>query len=177
MRLTKYIGWGSVTIQNTVASISEPLTIKHATSDVPELRPREVLVEVEIAGICGTDLEIFDGSLNYIKSGRIAYPIVPGHEFYGEIVAVGSEVANFKVGDKVSSEIHIGCGACEACRRGRYNLCQCMQRLGIGDLPGAMARYVVAPERFLHKIPPELSAEQAVLLEPMSVGSLCAVSR
>ena len=73
------------------------------------------------------------------------------------------------VGDRVVSEVHIGCGACHDCRAGRYNLCPDMQRLGIGDLPGAFATYVQAPVRFVHKIPDTLPVEKAVLIEPTSV--------
>ena len=138
-------------MKNFAAVITQPKTIELKETQLPELRPGWVLVKTEAVGICGTDLELYDGSLGYVQSGRVKYPLVPGHEFCGQVIAVGDKAAGVCVGDRVVSEVHIGCGSCHYCRAGRYNLCPDMQRLGIGDLPGAIATYVQVPVRLCTK--------------------------
>ncbi|MDR3588674.1 MAG: alcohol dehydrogenase catalytic domain-containing protein [Negativicutes bacterium] len=156
-------------MKNLAAVVTKPKTIEIKETELPQLQPGWVQIKIEAVGICGTDLELYDGSLGYVRSGRVKYPLVPGHEFCGRVVAVGEKTAGVEVGDRVVAEVHIGCGACHYCRCGRYNLCPDMQRLGIGDLPGAIARFVQAPVRFVHKIPDNLALEKAVLIEPTSV--------
>jgi threonine 3-dehydrogenase len=130
--------------------------------DRPEPEPghAEVLIKVRTTGICGTDLHIqaWDGW----AQGALATPLVPGHEFYGEVVEVGADVRDVKPGDKVSGEGHIVCGTCRNCRAGRRQMCIRTVSVGV-QRDGAFAEYVVLPETnvWVHHDPgitPELGA-------------------
>lgn len=132
--------------------------------EVPEPTPSstDVLVEVEAASVCGTDLHIhlWDGW----ASGRIRPPVTLGHEFAGTVVEVGADVRNVSVGDFVTAESHITCGACSACRTGNGHMCGTTQILGV-DRDGAFARYVAVPEGVIWKtdrtkLPPEIATLQ-----------------
>ncbi len=132
--------------------------------EVAEPRPTatDVVVEVEAASVCGTDLHIhlWDGW----AAGRIRPPVTLGHEFAGTVVEVGADVRNVAVGDFVSAESHITCGACSACRTGNGHLCERTEILGV-DRDGAFARYVAVPESVIWKtnreqLPPEIATLQ-----------------
>src|SRR3954462_950384 len=88
-----------------------------------ERGPGELLIAPSAVGICGTDVEIFDGSLAYFRMGLARYPIVPGHEWTGVVVDTGAGVKGFAPGDRVVGEVAIGCGVCVRCRAGRSHLC------------------------------------------------------
>lgn len=109
---------------------------------VPTIGPRDVLVKVRATTICGTDLHIYRWD-SWAQS-RIRPPMVFGHEFCGDVVAVGDEVANVRVGDYVSGETHIICGHCYPCRTGQYHICRNVQIIGV-DRPGCFAEYVALP--------------------------------
>ncbi|MEV6671367.1 zinc-dependent alcohol dehydrogenase family protein [Streptomyces sp. NPDC051162] len=127
--------------------------------------PGEVVVAVAAVGICGTDVHIVDGEF-----APTPYPIVPGHEFTGEVVALGAGVSAVREGDKVAVDPSLFCGACHYCAIGRGNLCE---RWGaIGDtVDGAMAEYVKVPAANCHRLPENVSLAQGTLVEPLS----CAV--
>ena len=129
---------------------------------VPEPGDDEVLVAVEAASVCGTDLHIY--RWDAWSRQRIVPPVTLGHEFAGTVVEIGRGVRNAAVGDYVSAESHITCGACFHCRTGRAHMCEQTQILGV-DRDGAFAEYVAVPERVLWqndraKLPPELAALQ-----------------
>jgi 2-desacetyl-2-hydroxyethyl bacteriochlorophyllide A dehydrogenase len=136
---------------------------------VPSLNPGEVLVRVSYVGICGTDLEIFDGTLGYYRSGQAAYPIVPGHESSGTIVAVGPRVTNFKEGDRVVVECIQGCGECPACLRDDAIRCRERREVGVIGKDGAYASYLVTRARYVHRVPEGVTLDQAALAEPLAV--------
>lgn len=92
----------------------------------PDPRPGEVIIAVKASGICHTDIEILKG--NY---GGSAFPLVPGHEFAGEVVAIGADVTGINPGDRVVVDPNLGCGICHACRRGRINLCENLGAYGV----------------------------------------------
>lgn len=129
--------------------------------DVPEPQPgiNDVKIRVLCAGICGTDLHIFDWD-DWARS-TISIPLILGHEFAGEVVEVGSNVADLHPGDLVSGEGHVVCGRCRNCLAGRRHLCAHTQGVGI-NRPGAFAEYVVLPMlnvwKHTHPIPPEIAA-------------------
>jgi 2-desacetyl-2-hydroxyethyl bacteriochlorophyllide A dehydrogenase len=152
------------------AVISGPGRIELVDTPVPDLERDRILVKVKAVGICGTDLEIYSGTIPYLKTGQLSYPVVPGHEWAGEVVEVGSEVRGISVGDRVISETQIGCGKCEMCRKGRYNLCPELVRIGIGGIPGAFADYIAVPDKSIHKIPDGVGWEEAALTDPVSVA-------
>jgi len=122
----------------------------------------DVIVEVEAASVCGTDLHIhlWDGW----AAGRIRPPVTLGHEFAGTVVEVGADVRHVAAGDFVSAESHVTCGGCSACRTGNGHLCERTQILGV-DRDGAFARYVSVPEAVIWKtdrgkLPPEIATLQ-----------------
>lgn len=126
----------------------------------PEPAADEVLVKVAACGICGTDVHIFRGEY------KGTYPVIPGHEFAGEIVAAGDAVRRFKVGDRVAVEPNIACDNCESCLNNRQNFCQNWQAVGV-TRQGGMAKYVVVPEKVIFDIG-DLSYEAAAFVEPLS---------
>ncbi len=131
---------------------------------IPQIKPDEVLVEVEAAGICGTDLHIW--KWDAWSRQRIKPPLTLGHEFSGTIVEVGSQVEHGRVGDFVSAESHITCGMCYQCRTGQAHLCPRTRILGV-DIDGAFAEYVAIPEKVIwHNDREKISAEIAAIQEP-----------
>ncbi|HEY8774001.1 MAG TPA: L-threonine 3-dehydrogenase [Gaiellaceae bacterium] len=129
---------------------------------VPVPLPDEVLVEVETASVCGTDLHIY--GWDEWSQGRIVPPLTLGHEFAGTVVERGDLVRNVSVGDYVSAESHITCGMCFQCRTGHAHMCERTRILGV-DRDGAFARYVTIPEQVIwrndrSKLPPEIATIQ-----------------
>jgi threonine 3-dehydrogenase len=129
---------------------------------VPEPAPDEVLVEVETASICGTDLHIY--GWDDWSQARIHPPLTLGHEFAGTIVEAGSLVQGLGPGDYVSAESHITCGVCFQCRTGHAHMCPRTRILGV-DRDGAFARYVAVPASVIWrndrtKLPPEIATLQ-----------------
>ncbi len=129
----------------------------------------ELLIAPTAVGICGTDREIFEGSLVYFREGWAKYPIVPGHEWVGEVVGVGSGVEGFAAGDQVTGETPLGCGRCTRCRAGDYHLCALRTETGILNRDGAMASRMVFPARTAHHAN-GIPARAAALLEPATVA-------
>jgi len=132
---------------------------------VPEIGQDEILVKVRAAAMCGTDMEIYRGEF------KTVIPVIPGHEFSGEVEKVGKNVRSVVPGDRVVSETsNVICGKCYYCRTGRYNLCAERKGLGYGA-NGAFAEYVRIPEFVAHKIPPRITFDEAALCEPLSVAT------
>jgi threonine 3-dehydrogenase len=131
---------------------------------VPEYGPNDVLVKVKVASICGTDLHIYNWDRWAQK--RIHPPLIPGHEFCGEVAAYGKEVSSVKEGDFVSAEMHVACGKCLQCRTGEAHICQNVKIIGV-DSNGAFAEYVVIPESNIWKLDPAIPQEYASILDPL----------
>jgi L-iditol 2-dehydrogenase len=135
----------------------------------PQPAPHEVLIEVKACGICGSDVHGMDGS-----TGRRLPPIIMGHEAAGIIAAVGEQVHQFAVGDRVTFDSMISCRACWFCRRGQENLCDSRRVLGVSctefKQDGALAEYVVVPQHIVCPLPEGLSYERAAMAEPVSVA-------
>ena len=137
------------------------LTVKSVPKPVPG--PGEVLIAVRHAGVCGTDLHIADWDA--WAQGRIKPPLVVGHEFAGEIQAIGDGVTELKVGQLVTAEGHIVCGHCLQCRTGNSHICRNTRIIGV-DRDGAFAEYIVMPATnvlTLDGIPTEIGA----IMDPM----------
>ncbi len=126
----------------------------------PSVGADDVLIKVHAAGICGTDLHIFKGEY------EAEYPIIPGHEFSGEVVAVGANVINFKVGDRVTADPNIPCNRCSYCQRNEPNQCKNLRAIGV-TRSGAFAEYVVAPEGNVFAIG-DMTYGAAALIEPLA---------
>lgn len=132
-------------------------------------RPEEVLLRIDRVGVCGSDV-------HYYANGRIGdqvlqYPATLGHECSGTVVEVGSAVDRLKAGTRVAVDPAMVCGRCDQCSAGRPNTCRKLQFMGCPDeAPGAVAEYRVLPAENCFAIPDGVSLEQAVLVEPLSVG-------
>ena len=131
---------------------------------IPAFGRTDVLVKVKVASICGTDLHIYEW--DRWAQGRIHPPLIPGHEFCGEVVAFGDEVTSVKEGDFVSAEMHVACGKCFQCRTGEAHICQNVKIIGV-DADGAFAEYVVIPESNIWKLDPAIPQEYASILDPL----------
>lgn len=131
---------------------------------IPQIGPTDVLVKVKVASICGTDLHIYNW--DRWAQGRIHPPLIPGHEFCGEVVAYGNEVTSVKEGDFVSAEMHVACGKCLQCRTGEAHICQFVKIIGV-DADGAFAEYVRIPESNIWKLDPAIPQEYASILDPL----------
>jgi threonine 3-dehydrogenase len=131
---------------------------------IPSYGRTDVLVKVKVASICGTDLHIYEW--DRWAQGRIHPPLIPGHEFCGEVVAFGDEVTSVKEGDFVSAEMHVACGKCLQCRTGEAHICQHVKIIGV-DSDGAFAEYVVIPESNIWKLDPAIPQEYASILDPL----------
>ncbi len=141
--------------------------VYHNDLPVPEVGDDEVLIQVHCTAICGTDMHImeWDGwSKIHIKP-----PVTPGHETAGEIIAVGKNVTNRKVGDRVSCESHIACGECWFCKNGLSHICRNLALFGC-SVDGAFAEYAKIPARATYLLPDSISYEAACMFEPMGAG-------
>src|SRR3979490_1753650 len=116
---------------------------------VPSFGRTDVLVKVKVASICGTDLHIFNW--DRWAQNRIHPPLIPGHEFCGEVLAFGDEVTSVKAGDFVSAEMHVACGKCLQCRTGEAHIWQNVKIIGV-DSDGAFAEYGVIAESNIWKL-------------------------
>ncbi len=131
---------------------------------VPRPGPRDAVVRVQAASICGTDAHIY--YWNVWAAGRIKdLPLTFGHEVAGDVVSVGSEVHHLSPGTFVSVEGHLFCGYCAMCRTGRAHICERMQILGV-DVDGAFAEYVRFPARNAWEVDPRISADVASIHDP-----------
>lgn len=140
----------------------------------PEIKKGYVKIKVDYAGICGTDRHEYVGP-NFIPvekphrlTGRVA-PLTIGHEFSGTIVEVAEDVKGYSVGDRVTANGSLTCKECEPCKTGRYNICQRLGFLGVGE-DGAFAEYVRVEAARLFKIPEGVSQREAAVAEPLACG-------
>lgn len=133
--------------------------------DLPTPRPGpgEVLVAPAAVGICGSDMELLDGRR---PADYVRYPVVPGHEWSGHVVACGPKVSGLDLGTPVGAEGVRGCGSCASCREGRPNLCAGPYAETGFTHPGALAERLVVPAALVHPLPAERPIEAAALLEP-----------
>ncbi|MBM7717468.1 alcohol dehydrogenase catalytic domain-containing protein [Siminovitchia sp. FSL H7-0308] len=147
------------------AVVVEPNKVEIQDIGIPEIKGDEVLIKVKTVGVCGSDLHLFKGTHAFRKP-----PAVLGHEVAGEIIKIGNDVTNFKVGDRVTVEPHIGCGKCEYCIKNLINLCSNKCVPGTESWGGTFADYFNAPQNKVYKIADHISDEIATLIEPLAVG-------
>lgn len=131
----------------------------------PQPGPDDVKIRVMTTGICGTDLHIL--AWDAWAQGAVNAPLIAGHEFYGEVVEVGSDVRDVKVGDRVSGEGHIVCGVCRNCRAGRRQMCIRTVSVGV-QRDGAFAEFVVIPETnvWVHR-DPSIQPSLGAIFDPL----------
>jgi len=147
------------------AVLSEYKKMEWKEVPLPEISANEVLIKITYASICGSDQHIFLGEFH----PRTKLPFIPGHEFAGNIVRVGSEIKNFKPGDRVAIDPIIWCGKCPACKIGHFPACTSLKLIGI-DSDGGFAEYAKTTENMLFRLYPEISDKHAALIEVLSIG-------
>ncbi|PIP00117.1 alcohol dehydrogenase catalytic domain-containing protein [Pleomorphomonas carboxyditropha] len=149
-------------MQSLMKSLIIPEPGKMAIADVPRPDPKadEVLIRVRASGICGTDVHIYNGGFT------ASYPVVPGHEFAGEVVAVGPACTRISIGSRVAVEPNVPCNNCPECLRGEHHFCRNMVVPGV-NRSGGMAEYVIVNERGVFDIG-DLSFVEGALVEPLS---------
>jgi len=134
------------------------------TAPVPAIGAADVLVRVQTASICGTDLHIY--GWDRWSQGRIKPPLTLGHEFCGVVERVGEDVTAVKAGDFVSAEMHVNCGHCHQCRVGEAHICQNLRIIGI-DQDGAFAEFVKIPASNIWKLDPAIPEHYGAILDPL----------
>jgi D-arabinose 1-dehydrogenase-like Zn-dependent alcohol dehydrogenase/glycosyltransferase involved in cell wall biosynthesis len=155
-------GFSAVVFQNAHSAEIEPCSI-------PSLKPSEILVRVAYAGICRSDVELFDGRAVRHRSGTAMFPVVPGREFSGTVASLGDKVTSLKERDRVVVLPVQGCGACAACAQDRAAFCQDRRDLGSFGVDGGFAEYCVTRARYALKVPDGLTLREAALTQPAAV--------
>jgi threonine 3-dehydrogenase len=140
---------------------------------VPEIGPNDLLVKITKTAICGTDLHIYEW--DHWAQQTIIVPMVVGHEFVGTIAKVGSAVAGYKEGERVSGEGHITCGYCRNCRAGRRHLCRNTSGIGV-NRQGCFAQYLCLPASNAFRVPAIIPDDIAAIFDPFGNATHTAIS-
>jgi len=153
-----------------IAFMYGPRDLRIEEVELPPLRPDQVLIKLKACGICGSDVECFEG-----KSAEGRYdiaPYTPGHEWAGQVVEIGSAVTSIKVGDKVVGDCVLACGNCANCKDGKMpSACLNMREVGFRpDSPGGFGEYMILEERYTHVIPDDWDYELGAWVETFNVG-------
>lgn len=146
-----------------------PREVRYEDVPDPQVGADDVLIKVKAAGLCGTDLEVYHGDMVYISQGLTSLPMIPGHEWSGEVIGWGHNVSEFKIGDRVSGECTLGCRSCDYCLKGYYNQCPNRRETGLLNKEGGFAELISFPRYFLHKCN-ALSFEESALTEPTGIA-------
>jgi 2-desacetyl-2-hydroxyethyl bacteriochlorophyllide A dehydrogenase len=148
------------------AKLFGPRDIRYVDVDRPVPGRGGILIRVKAVGLCGTDLEVYNGTMPYLAMGWAKYPMILGHEWSGIVEEVGEGVSIIKKGDRVTGDVSIGCGKCAYCLRGFYNLC--LERTEVGlcrGKDGAYAEFLTMPERHCYRLPEGVSFEEGAVVE------------
>jgi 2-desacetyl-2-hydroxyethyl bacteriochlorophyllide A dehydrogenase len=149
------------------AQLTAKRTIRLAEVPTPKPGRDEVLIRVRASGLCYTDVELFNGTQPYFAMGLAHHPMIPGHEWSGEISELGEDVQQFRTGDRVTGDVSIGCTHCRFCLAGQYNLCVVKQEVGLcRGKDGAFAEFLTMPARHVYRLPDSLSFEEGAGVEP-----------
>lgn len=144
--------------------ITRPPEFEYTTLPDPACPAGEVVIRTAFCGICGTDLDMLQGTM---PDRFASYPVVPGHEWTGEVVEVGQGVTSLRAGDRVSVEGYLPCGKCPRCRAGSNNLCVMHEQIGM-TRHGGLAEYVAAPAVSCHIVAQHVGLDEALMVEPAS---------
>ncbi|WP_132244215.1 zinc-binding alcohol dehydrogenase family protein [Marinisporobacter balticus] len=146
--------------------VVSPYNIEICDVEKPEIKnSKEVLVKIKATGICGSDIHIYHGT-----SPVATYPRIIGHEAVGIVEEVGTDVSKVKVGDHVIIDPVVSCGACYACKAGRSNVCASLKVRGVHE-DGGYREFSLVPEDALHILSKDLPFEEAVMIEPFTIGA------
>ena len=133
----------------------------------PQVGEHDLLVEIERVGICGTDVEFFNGDMAYLASGHAKYPLQLGHEWCGRVIEIGSKVAPHWRGKFITGDTMLGCQQCDRCTTGYQHLCHDRDEVGIRNgYPGALAQRLIIPEFAAHELPDDLDPALGAMVEP-----------
>ncbi|MFC1912450.1 alcohol dehydrogenase catalytic domain-containing protein [Chloroflexota bacterium] len=135
--------------------------------DTPEPGPKDVLIKIKAAAICGTDIHIYDW-MPFAQT-RVKPPMIFGHEGCGEVIKAGNQVTNIAVGDLIAVETHIPCGECYQCRTGLQHICEKMAIIGV-HTDGVFAEYASIPAVCCWKLPKDINPDLGAILEPWGVA-------
>lgn len=152
-------------IRNNIGRVIEAGKVDFLEQLVAEPKANQVVIKIVSSAICGSDLHIFKG-----KHPSAPLPVTIGHEFAGDVLAIGSKVSRVKVGDRVTVEPVIVCGKCSACLKGNYGYCEDIS-FTYRNGQGAMANYITIEEPYIYKLPDHLSYNAGALIEPLSVAT------
>ena len=148
------------------ATMTSPGEIEISEVAAPsELNDHEVLIHIKKIGVCGSDIHVYHG-----KHPFTPFPVIQGHEYSGEVVAIGKQVLKAKIGDKVTGRPQIVCGSCGPCISGNYNVCASLKVEGF-QAPGVARDYFVLPEDRLYVVEPKVSFDEIALIEPAAVAA------
>jgi 2-desacetyl-2-hydroxyethyl bacteriochlorophyllide A dehydrogenase len=151
--------------KNRLGRVVSPKTVDFIERPVMEPEDNEVVIKIVSSAICGSDMHIFSG-----KHPSVPLPVTVGHEFAGDVIALGKSVSKVREGDRVTVEPCIVCGKCDACLHGNYGYCEHISfTYRNGD--GAMANYITVKEPYVYPLPLHLSYNAGALIEPMSVAT------
>jgi 2-desacetyl-2-hydroxyethyl bacteriochlorophyllide A dehydrogenase len=149
---------------NRMGRVKKAGTVDFVEKELKSPVGTQVLVKIKASCICGSDLHIFRG-----RHPSVSLPVTIGHEFTGEVIAVGEAVTDFQKGDRVVVEPSLPCGTCEACRHGEYSYCEnLLFTYRVGD--GAMADYFIGSQEHMFRLPDKVSYEKGALTEPLAVA-------
>lgn len=156
-----------VTEERTMHSvvIEKPGQLVIQQRPMPQPAANEVRVKIKFAGICGSDVHIYHGHNPFAR-----YPRVIGHEFFGVIDQVGSDVDPQRIGERVAVDPVVSCGHCYPCSIGRPNVCTELQVIGV-HRDGGFSDYACAPARNAYHIPDSISDRHAAMVEPFTIGA------
>lgn len=147
--------------------ITEPHIGSVVQVNEPVVGEYDLLVEIERVGICGTDVEFFNGDMAYLQSGHAKYPLQLGHEWCGRVVEIGSQVDEKWRGKFITGDTMLGCQRCDRCTSGYQYLCHNRDEVGIRNgYPGALAERLVIPEFAVHELPDNLDPALGAMVEP-----------
>jgi threonine dehydrogenase-like Zn-dependent dehydrogenase len=152
-------------MKTEAAMLSDVGRIRMVSLQLPPLRPKDILVEVEMTGLCGSDMAVYLGKHAFKKP-----PIVLGHEFSGIVRQVGEAVTAVRTGERVCAASFTHCGNCDGCRRGNTHLCRSKRVICTGDWHGSFASHVNVTENMVTALPRGVDPERGVLVEPLSIG-------
>lgn len=149
------------------ARVTEPHKIEYV--EVPSIEAgtlggKDILLRIHDIGVCGSDIHVWHGQHPFVT-----YPVIQGHEYGAEVVAVGQGVTKVAVGDRATARPQIVCGKCGPCRNGRYNVCEELKVQGF-QAPGCAQKYFVVPEDRIIKASAALEYEHIAVMEPCAVG-------
>ena len=157
-------------MKSKTAFLYGPHDLRIEEVEVHKLKPDQVLVQTGACGICGSDVECYEGVS--VEGRYDISPYTPGHEWGGRIAEVGSNVVTLKAGMKVTGDCVMACGVCDNCKNGLMpSACLSMREAGFRpDSPGGMGEYMVIEEKYVHRIPDEWTYEDGAWVETFSVG-------